>query len=326
MSRTVLAGLEVHDLFDLLPAFAVDAVPATLALAARVALGDHLFEQLGLAEFLAEHVALVDVLVERLGDVRAEVEAHEVHELEDARVRNAEVATGQRVGFFNRHAVVFRSIGRCLNPERAQAVRDEARRVLTVDNLLAQRHVTGLAQRVHNVLVGVVRRHQLQQLHVARRVEEVRDGKALGPRRVHAVGEDRQRNGRGVRGDDGIRLHHARELLVKILLDVSTFDDDLDDPVHVREAVEVVFEVTRRDVLGAGFVHEGGWIGLQRLLDRAFGHSIPVRRAFWHDVEQVDFETSVGALSGDAHAHNARADDGYFFDVSHWFVSGRPAA
>ena len=143
------------------------------------------------------------------------------------------------------------------------------------------------------------------------------DGEALGAGRVHAVCQDRQRDGRGVGGDDRVGPGDSGELLVEALLDIRALHDHLDDPVDIGEPVEVVFEVAGGDVAGAGLVHKGRGVGLQRLLDRALGHRVAVGRALGHDVQQVHLVTGVGTLRRNAHAHHTGPDDGDFPDLSH---------
>ena len=195
LDRAVFAGFQVADFLDLLAAFTVDAVPAALALPAGVTLGNHLIEQLGLAVFLAEQIALIDVVVERFGDVGPQIQPNQIHQLEDAGRGEAEVAPSEGVGLLNAQPVISRSVRCRLQQQRAQTIGDKAGCVLTIDHLFAQRHVADSAQLIDHVCVGRIRRDQLKKLHVARWVKEVGDGKALGAGRVHAVGQDRQRDG-----------------------------------------------------------------------------------------------------------------------------------
>ena len=106
LDRAVFAGFQVADFLDLAAALTVDAVPAALALAAGVALGNHLIEQLGLAVFLAKQIALIDIVVERFGDVGPQIQPDQIHQLEDAGRREAEVAPSEGVRLFDAQTVV----------------------------------------------------------------------------------------------------------------------------------------------------------------------------------------------------------------------------
>ena len=44
---------------------------------------------------------------------------------------------------------------------------------------------------------------------------------------------------------------------------------------------------------------------------------IAVFRTVWNDVEQIHLEPGIGALGSNAHAHDARPDDGDFLDFTH---------
>ena len=92
--------------------------------------------------------------------------------------------------------------------------------------------------------IGVRPGDDLEQLHVAHRVEEVHHQEALlaAPReRPSIIMRDRQ--ARGVRGDDGVLGEQRLELREERLLDLEIFLDDLDDQVALAGRGEIVLEV-----------------------------------------------------------------------------------
>ena len=79
-------------------------------------------------------------------------------------------------------------------------------------------------------------RDDLDELQVARRVEEVR-AEPVPPEIVAAsLGERRDRNARRVRRDDRARPADGVDALEQRALDVELLDDGFDDPVGVRRA------------------------------------------------------------------------------------------
>ena len=152
----------------------------------------------------------------------------------------------------------------------------------------------------------------LQQAHVARRIEEVR----AEPGAAEVVGEAfddfRDRQTAGVRGDDGAGLANLFDLAQQAALDLEVFDDGFDDPVDIGELVEIVFEVADGDQARERWLEEGGGLGLHRGFETGGGDAI-ARGAVGvgrHDVEQIRRNTGVGQVCGDAGAHGARAQNG----------------
>ncbi len=128
--------------------------------------------------------------------------------------------------------------------EAADAVGDEVRRVLGVDDAFAQPHARRSAAMACNRRgVGLRRGNDLQQAHVARRVEEVRAEPvpaelSLKPSAMACHGQSA-----GVGGDDGARLAHGLHLAQQRALELQVLHHGLDDPVALGQQVEMVVEV-----------------------------------------------------------------------------------
>ena len=84
--------------------------------------------------------------------------------------------------------------------------------------------------------------HHFDQLHERHRIEEVQSDEAL-----RALGRSQKlgdRNGRGIRSEDGVLLHDAVERGVHLFLFADVFDYGFDDDVavgqvlHIRRAFE----------------------------------------------------------------------------------------
>src|SRR5271166_1777357 len=130
-----------------------------------------------------------------------------------------------------------------------------------------------------------------------------------------------ERDRRGVGRHHASSFTHSFDFRVERLLDVEALDHRLDDPVAIGEETEMIFDVACGHEFGGGLAHEGRRIGLEQFRHRAFGDGAAVWIILGDDVEEQDRDAGVGDMGGDARAHHAGADDGYFFDVAHHTAS-----
>ena len=142
-------------------------------------------------------------------------------------------------------------------------------------------------------------------------------GKAVG----QTVGQQRQRNGRGVGRDHRAILADRLDLGIEVLLDVQALDDRLDDPVAIGQLAQVILDIAGGHQLGGALRHEGGGVGFEHLLHRAFGDGVAVGSVFRDDIQQQDGDAGIGHVGGDAGPHDSGADHGDFFDVRHQMAS-----
>ena len=106
--------------------------------------------------------------------------------------------------------------------------------------------------------------NQLQQAHVARRIEEVR----AEPEAAEVIGKAfddlGHRQPAGVGGDDRAGLANRFDLAQQAALDLEVFDDGLDDPIDVGEFLQIVFEVSDGHQAGERRLEESGRLGFHR--------------------------------------------------------------
>ena len=174
-----------------------------------------------------------------------------------------------------------------------------------------------MADRVDGIAPRARAGHQLEQAHIARRVEEVRDQEVAPEALRHALGQGGEADRRGVGRNDRSLAPHALDFPVERLFDLKLLDHRLDDPVDVFQQIQMVVEVAGADALGEALVHEGRGVGLQHALDRAFRERAAVAHALWRDIEQHNVGTRISGVSGDRTAHHARADDRDLGDRHH---------
>ena len=311
---SVRAGGEVAHLLLFRLRIGLEPVEAALALAADVAGLDHLSDERGLVVDRVEGVALGQRLLQAAAHQRHQVEAHQVDQAKHAGLGNADGAAQHGVRLLHRHPVLDRRAHRGHQPVSADAVGDEARRVVAGHHALAELAVGEVANVDHRIRPGFRSRHHLQQPHVARRVEEVGDEEVPRERLRQAVEQDAGRDGRGVGRDDRARLPNRIDLAVDGLLGVHLLDHRLDDPVGIAQEAEVVLDIAGGDALGVRLRHEGRGISLEHPRHRALGERVPVFRALWHDIEQHHVVAGIGDVGGDAAAHQPRPDDGGLLD------------
>ena len=309
LGAAVLAGGQIDRLLDPLPALAPQPVEPALPLPAGVAAGDHAPEHLGHLHVAAQCISGRQQGVHAPGHVGHQVEADEVEEPEHPGLRDPRGRPQRRVRLLHAQPRLDRLDECALQPEHPDAVGDEPRRVLALHHPLAEAPVGEVAELLDQVRPGRRAAHDLQQPHVARRVEEVGDREVPLQRGRGALGEPGQRDGRGVRGDDGAGLAHRVEPRVEVAFHVQALHHRLDDPVRLPRAGEVVVEVAGVDAAGRAAVHEGGGVRLRQALDRRAGDGGAVRPLLCRDVEQEDPRPGVREVGGDPAAHHPRADD-----------------
>ncbi len=127
---------------------------------------------------------------------------------------------------------------------------------------------------------------------------------------------------RGVRGDQGARLAELLDFIEDDPFDVEPFDDDLDDPVALTDAGEVVIEISGGDSLGGVLHIERGGVALDRSLEGIIDQSVAGRlilalRGFLRDhVQQQHLQSDAGEMASDAGTHHAASQDGHIANRS----------
>ena len=168
--------------------------------------------------------------------------------------------------------------------------------------------------RVDDGRFGVGRRDHLEQVQIARRIEEVRAQQVPAESFRPPLGERRDRNARRVRADDRVRAPMRVDPLEQRTLDVELLDDRFDDPVTLVDSGQIVVEAAGPDQRVRRRREER--IRLQR--PRALQ---PLARRVAGDVEQERSHARVRQVRRDLRAHGAGADDSSGLD-SEWHCAG----
>src|SRR6185503_4460991 len=144
---------------------------------------------------------------------------------------------------------------------------------------------------------------QLEQVQVARRVEEVRAQPVLPETVGPPFGNRGDRDPRGVGADDGVGAADGFDAFHQRALGVELLDHRFDDPVGVAGGGQVLVEAARGDERDGVRREEG--IGLEPL-----GALEPLARGLARHVEQAHAQPSVGEMRGDLRTHHAGAQHG----------------
>jgi hypothetical protein len=219
----------------------------------------------------------VGLVIERARDRVANVYAHEVHQLEGAHAEAGGPA-GDPVDLLGRGEPLLDDPQRLERERPVAAVHEEAGSVRGRDHPLAHRLRDGPRPGERR---GRARRsgHELDEAHPRHGVEEVQPDHALRP--GHGGGDLRDRQGRRVGGQHGVRREHPRERREQLPLDLERLGRRLDHHVAGREAGE------GPDPLDARHPVRGRRIG----------------------VVNEDAQPGVAGGGGDAGAHRPRAGD-----------------
>jgi hypothetical protein len=106
--------------------------------------------------------------------VSQNVEADEIGEAKRRHLGPAHGSAGERVNFLDAEVHLLHQAHDVQRGEGPDAVGDEVGRVLGMDHALAQVQIAEVRDGLHRRRIGVGRGNELQQAHVARRIEEVR--------------------------------------------------------------------------------------------------------------------------------------------------------
>ena len=198
------------------------------------------------------------------------IDAGEIARAEGRGFGAGEERAGECVDFTDGEVVVHHRASGDDHAVHAQSVGDEARDILGDDNAFAEDAFLEVAHGVEDVRCRFGRRDDLEEVHVARRIEVVRAAELLAEPFGASLEQNRHRDARGIRGDDRVR----RELFdfgEELLLGFRLFDDDFDNPIAIAEQVEMVSGVARGDQGSSGGVHEGRGFILDRFGEPIFG-------------------------------------------------------
>ena len=233
LNRSVGAGNQIGRLE---PATGDRAGKALLGLPAVAPFGHHAGDQR-----ICRQVKAVQVIarrkrpLQRSPDCRDQIEPDDVEATENAAFRHTERHVDS-LGLLDGQAKPSGLKNAKRYPVAADPVGDEARRVEAIDHRLAKDR---LCQPPHPLRGSPGTGHDFDQGHRAGRVEEMRYGEIAGNRRVHALHQIGQPEGRGIRGHQRSRPAPGFQPLEQVALGRNILNDHLDDPVGIGSTRQV---------------------------------------------------------------------------------------
>ena len=245
-----------------------------------------------------------------LGDVGEHVESREVSGTERGGACATDERAGEAVHFIDAQSVLLHASHRADHAIHAQTIGDKAGHVFGDHDPLAQRTLGELARGSDHRRVRVRSRNDLEQVHVARRIEEVGAEKAATEFFAATFEQHRHRNARCVRRYDRRGLHQRFDARKQLLLRFGEFDDRFADPVALGEELEMILGVAGAHAGGGRRFHERRRLGLDRLLQPVPGGRASVGRlgvAVAGDIEQHDTAAGRGSEGGNAASHGPGA-------------------
>ncbi len=252
-------------------------------------------------------------VVHRLHHVRHGVQAHDVRGAEGGALCPPDRRPGERVDLVEAQPEGERVVHGGEHREDAHAVGHEVGRVAGAHHALAQgRREEGL-EVVDDGRIRGRGRDDLHQAHVARRVEEMDAAEARPDRLRQHLRQFRDREPRGIGGEDRPRREVRRHLVEEGLLPVHALADGLDDEVAFREQPQVLVVVGGRDALDDALRGERAGLELREALERLPDDGVLVA-PLGGQVEQHRLHAGVREVGGDLRAHDAGAEDGGLAD------------
>jgi hypothetical protein len=256
----VLEGGEIERLDHPLAALAGRlAVEAAAGLVAEALAPQHLRDQRGDAHEVVQGVVVgglrisAEGVLEVLDDVGDDVEPDHVAEAVGAGARATHEGAVELIDLFDGEAAGGGGGEGEQHLGDADAVADEVRGVAADDHALAEHAIGEVDELGDHRGIAVRGRDDLEQVHVARRVEEVHAAEATTRGLGQALGDRGDRDAAGVRGEHGVRGRGGGDPGEELLLDVEALDDGLDHEIAGGDgSLEVVLKIADADPRGRG--------------------------------------------------------------------------
>ncbi len=193
---------------------------------------DHLRDELRHDEHLAVRI-VGKIFVQVFDYVSEHVESHQIERAKRRSLWPAHCRSGDFVDLFNRVAVCQHRANRMQRAERADAIRNKIRAILRHDYAFAQPFVEKAEHRTRDFRLRPFSANQFNQVHVARRIEEVHAQKVRAKIFRASLGQLVKGNAAGVRSNDGARLPVLLDFFVKASFDFKVLDHCFNDQIAV---------------------------------------------------------------------------------------------
>ncbi|GBD28788.1 hypothetical protein HRbin31_00809 [bacterium HR31] len=268
-------------------------------------------------------------LVGVAGHVGQDVQPHQVRGPESRGPGTAEEGTRELVHLLDGQLLLHHDAHRVEEPEGGDAVRDEVGGVLAEHHPLSQDPARHVLHPPDDPWVGVGQRDQFQQPQVAGRVEEVGTEEVPAKSFGTAVGDLPHGQTRGVGAHHHAGSPEPLQPFQESLFDLEVLHHRLDDPVAVRDPVQVVLQVPYGHQLGPLRSRERRGPHLQgpfqagpaetvadfRVAQGELPAPLLVGQLRGHDVQEQDGHAGVGQQRSQLAPHGPGSEDRRAADV-----------
>ena len=158
--------------------------------------------------------------------------------------------------------------------------------------------------------IGLRCGNDLDQVHVARRIEEVHAAEARAHISRAGIGQLVDRQAGGIGGENRVFAKMRRYLVVQVGLPVDAFGDRLDNQIAILQQSQVFIVVGRRDVVGAVLAGQRRGLELFQPVDGPAGDGALVA-FFRRQIEKQGRDLGVDQMCGDLRPHHSGAEHGH---------------
>ncbi len=184
-----------------------------------------------------------------LSDMNQGIVAHQITRSENCAARPRSRRAPDGIDLLDGHPQFGHVMHGVKHGKHADPVTDEVRRILAKDDSLAEADTTEFSHGGEHRGIGFRTWNELQETHVARRVEEMGDQEILPHRHRQEFGHRIYRQAAGIGGKDGaigkVRHHLLGE---QTLLDGHILNHHLDHPVAFPEPLDIVLQIPDLDL------------------------------------------------------------------------------
>jgi len=211
VGQFVFARVQIEDV-DLLADFLVDTA---LGLLPERTLFHQILEPARQFKVFVPRV-VGEILAHGVDHVREHVESDHIQSAEGGALGTAEIAPGQRIHHVEAEVECGRVVFGGEHGKHPDTVGDEIGRVLGAHHALTQGRDQKSLQRIEQTGFGCRAGNQLDQMHIARRVEEMDAAEAMAQIFGKCFGQGVDGKAGGVTGKDGALMHKRRDLAIQV--------------------------------------------------------------------------------------------------------------
>ena len=236
-----------------------------------------------------------------------DIDAHHIRQAEAARAGPTEGAAREHVHFFHGKTLLLHELDGLGHDIDANAIGNEIWSVAGVDHRLTQATVGKVGNGGNRGRIGLRGGDDLEQAHVAWRVEEVGAEPGTAECRRQLLGDAGYRQTAGVGGEDDSGLEKGGDPGENFSLDGKVFCHRFQHPIAFGEKTQVMIEGSGLDEPEAGWIIKSGRFRPAEVFQCNLRYALA---GISGQVEQNYGYASVGQMGRDAHTHGSRTQDG----------------